>query len=186
MYSTKRITIPILLLALVTLGCGFSVTLKDGGYNTGAMTTEPINVPFPEQSEGQVDLTIQFGGGKLTVGPGAAEALITGNATYNVAELKPKVLVEGNTVTLSQLDKEIRVPARLGSDVRNVWDLKLASSPIDLTIKAGGYQGDLELGGLALKSLHIAEGASDSRVSFSEPNQAEMDTFRFETGASKV
>ena len=57
---------------------------------------------------------------------------------------------------------------------------------MQLTINAGAYQGDLELGGLALKSLEVSDGAADVRVNFSEANLVEMDTLRYITGASNV
>jgi hypothetical protein len=37
--------------------------------------------------------------------------------------------------------------------MKNEWDLKLGSAPMDLVISAGAYDGTIELGGLALKSL---------------------------------
>ena len=44
----------------------------------------------------------------------------------------------------------------------------------------------MELGGLALKSLTVRDGASDVDLSFKEPNLTEMSILRYETGASKV
>ena len=57
---------------------------------------------------------------------------------------------------------------------------------MDLTIAAGAYEGNLELGGLALKSLTVKDGASHVDLSFPEPNQTEMSILRYETGASDV
>jgi hypothetical protein len=57
---------------------------------------------------------------------------------------------------------------------------------MDLTVEAGAYDGKLELGGLALKSLTVKDGAANVDLSFSEPNQTEMSILRYETGASDV
>ena len=57
---------------------------------------------------------------------------------------------------------------------------------MDLTLKAGAYEGNFELGGLALKSLTVKDGAANVDLSFSEPNQTEMSILRYETGASNV
>jgi hypothetical protein len=62
----------------------------------------------------------------------------------------------------------------------------LGDVPIELSIMGGAYAGDFELGGLALRSLRIGDGAADVRVMFSAPNRTEMDTLRYETGASTV
>ena len=55
-----------------------------------------------------------------------------------------------------------------------------------LTIKAGAYIGNFEFGNLSLSTLHIADGASDVDVNFSQPNQIQMQTLRYETGASNI
>ena len=60
------------------------------------------------------------------------------------------------------------------------------SEPMDLVIKSGAYDGTFEFGGLALTSLDINDGAANVDLAFSEPNQAEMSTFRYSTGASDV
>jgi hypothetical protein len=70
--------------------------------------------------------------------------------------------------------------------MRNEWDLKLGDTPLDLTVQAGAYDGTLALGGLALNSLTVRDGASNVELSFDEPNQTEMSILRYETGASDV
>jgi len=57
---------------------------------------------------------------------------------------------------------------------------------MDLTISAGAYKGNFELGGLSLKSLNINDSASEVTVSFSEPNRVAMTEFSYTTGASNV
>jgi len=48
------------------------------------------------------------------------------------------------------------------------------------------YSGDIELGGLALKSLDVTDGAAEVSMRFSSPNLVEMDRLRYQTGASEV
>ena len=55
-----------------------------------------------------------------------------------------------------------------------------------LTINAGATAADIELGGLSLVGLTISQGASDFDLAFSETNQTEMSTLRFNAGASKA
>jgi hypothetical protein len=71
-------------------------------------------------------------------------------------------------------------------DVVNDWDIRLANVPMNLTIQAGAYDGEIELGGLSLKSLTVSEGGSDLIGSFSEPNLVEMSTFTYSTGGSAM
>ena len=58
--------------------------------------------------------------------------------------------------------------------------------PMSLSIKAGAYTGNFELGGLSLEKLAISEGGSDVKGAFSEPNNVEMSSFTYSTGGSKM
>jgi hypothetical protein len=107
-------------------------------------------------------------------------------ATYNVAEFEPKVTVEGARVKISQQVDDVNLIPILGDELENRWDLQLGSSPMELEINAGGYQGGFEFGGVPLHELRIAEGAADTSLSFSEVNPVEMDTLRYDTGASRA
>ncbi|MHB8932362.1 MAG: hypothetical protein ACYC6H_02715, partial [Bellilinea sp.] len=71
-------------------------------------------------------------------------------------------------------------------DVVNSWDLLLGTSPIDLKVSAGAYEGSLDLSGVPLTNLDITDGASKATVEFNSANPVEMDTFSYKTGASQV
>ncbi|HEX6271026.1 MAG TPA: toast rack family protein [Anaerolineales bacterium] len=174
-----KVIAAILVLALASMACGFSIDLPERA-KTGPEIEESIMVADPESDETR--LTISFGAGKLTLSPGA-ENLVDGTATYNVADLKPEVKKNGASVEIRQGDFE-SLPSF--NDMKNEWNLKLGDTPLDLVVQAGAYEGDFELGGLALKSLTVRDGASNVDLSFLEPNQAEMSVLRYETGASDV
>jgi hypothetical protein len=112
--------------------------------------------------------------------------LVSGTATYNVDEFEPSVTVTGTQVRISQQVDDANLIPIFGDELENKWDLELGISPMELDISAGGYQGDFELGGIPLQELRIAEGAADTRLSFSEANPVEMDTLRYDTGASRA
>jgi len=57
---------------------------------------------------------------------------------------------------------------------------------MNLTIEAGAYDGNFELGGLSLNNLNIKDGAANVELAFSDLNLVEMSTFHYETGASDV
>jgi len=181
---SKQILAVILALALVSMACGFTVNLPDRiTVNTGPTQTDEIEVPVPDSKP--VSLTLSFGAGEMMLNPGAGGALVSGTATYNVADFKPEVVTDGGAVEIKQSNLRVNgIPNFDG--LENEWDLKLGNTPMDLTVKAGAYQGEFELGGLALTSLTIKDGAADVKINFSEPNQAEMSLLRYETGASNV
>jgi hypothetical protein len=168
-----------LVLALASLACGFSIDLPER-RNAGPDIEESITVADPGLEDAR--LSLEFGAGTLTLSPGA-QNLVDGTALYNVAELKPKIEKNGNSITIKQGDFSGLPPF---DKIKNEWNLQLGDTPLDLTVRAGAYEGNLELGGLALKSLTIRDGASNVDLSFREPNQIEMSLLRYETGASSV
>jgi hypothetical protein len=178
----RKFTLAGVTLLFALTGCTVRFQSPVEVVTPGPDVTDKIAIPVPDE-KGPIDLKLVFGAGKLTLAPGG-EDLVNGTATYNIAEFKPEVREEEGTIILQQGDNSVSVPDM--KDVKNEWDLKLGKTPIDLTINAGAYEGEFELGGLALAGLTVQDGAADVEMSFSEPNQAEMGVFRYETGASNV
>lgn len=174
-----KIISAILVLALASMACGFSFDLPSRA-ETGPDVEESITVADPKSDETR--LTLAFGAGELILSPGA-KGLVEGTVLYNVKELKPEVVKDGGNIEIKQGNFD-RVPPFDGT--KNKWDLQLGKMPMDLTIEAGAYSGKYELGGLALRSLTIQDGAAEVNLSFSEPNLVEMSELRYATGASDV
>jgi hypothetical protein len=174
-----KIISAILVLTLASMACGFGIDLPER-QKAGPEIKESITVADPKSDETRLSLT--FGAGKLTLSPGA-QNLVDGIAIYNVEDLKPEIQKNGNSIEIKQGDFKSLPPF---NDMKNEWDLKLSNTPLDLTIQAGAYDANLELGGLALKSLTVRDGAANVGLSFSKPNQTEMSILRYETGASDV
>ncbi|MBN1451764.1 MAG: hypothetical protein JW963_12175 [Anaerolineales bacterium] len=177
----------LLVIALASMACGFSVNIPSAP-TPGPEVTDEIALAVPEpalsadEASDETRLKISFGAGELSLSSGANDMLVEGTATYDVPNFKPEIKVEGNTVEIKQGEfKSLNV-----GDFRNKWDLELGKTPMELEINAGAYQGRYEFGGLALTNLTIKDGASDVDVSFSAPNLTEMSVLRYETGASNV
>ncbi len=183
--SIKPVIIIVVVLALVTMACGFTVTIPVSDINTGPTVTDEINIPVPEAAE-IVNLKLGFGAGELKVAPGDESVFVQGTATYNVPDFKPDITVSGDNVRIETGDLEIKGIPSFGDELINEWDLEIAPLPVRLTVEAGAYRGRLELGGLALESVQVTDGASDMELRFSEPNLIEMSTLKYDTGASSV
>jgi hypothetical protein len=176
-----KIISAIIVLALASLACGFSIDLPER-RSAGPEIEESITVADPQSDETR--LSLEFGAGTLTLSPGATgENLVDGTVTYNIEELKPEIVETGDEIEIKQGDFRGLPPL---DELINDWDLHLGATPLDLVIQGGAYEGRFELGGLALHSLSVRDGASNVELSFQEPNQAEMSLLRYETGASKV
>ena len=182
----KQLLLILAVLALITLACRFLETGPSVVYKAGPTVTDEINVPLLEDPGATAQVEMEFGAGELILRPGAEGSLVNGTATYNVTEFKPTVTIDGNIARIIQGDGRIEGFPKLGDNYRNTWDLQLGAAPMDLRIKAGAYQGRIELGGLSLKGLHVADGAADVELSFSEPNPIGMEALRYDTGASNV
>lgn len=184
----KPIYFVILVLAVTALSCNFVNNLPLTRVQTGPTRTEDINVTLPDDPATVYAVELDFGAGRLQLSPGAEGALISGTATYNVDEFKPQVALttEGNEVHIFQDTESFEGIPILDDDLENEWDLALANTPITLRINAGAYQGQFELGGLSIQELRVSDGAADADLAFSSPNQVEMSTLRYNTGASSV
>ena len=178
--KTKFILV-FLVLALTSLACSFTINLPEAPTPDPEMTDE-ISVPIPDSKD--VSLRLSFGAGDLKLVPGAKK-LVEGTATYNYSEFKPVTKTDDGDVRIRVGDEEFNSFPSF-KNLKNEWDLKLGDTPMDLTIESGAYHGDFELGGLSLNNLTIKDGAADVKLAFSEPNQVDMSTFRYETGASDV
>jgi hypothetical protein len=181
-----KATVILLLLAITLSGCGIQVELPfKTEQKTGPMVTDTIQVPIPDYPT-PLDLNLAFGGGKMTLLPNPGVDLLSGTASYNVSDFKPEITMDDSGVTLKQGNLKLNAVPTIDETIKNEWSIAIASHPLELEIKAGGYMGDFEFGGLYLSDLHIADGASTVKLRFSTPNAGTMNAFRYETGASNI
>jgi hypothetical protein len=186
MYN-KKILFSISILILVSLACGFNFDLPvTTDIKTGPTVIDNISIENPDDPDAVTDITLAFGAGELKLSPGGDQLLVSGQATYNVDDLKPEITERDGTVKIETGNLEIDGFPNFTDRVINKWDYKFGPNTIDLSIKAGAYLGNFELGNLSLSNLHIADGASEVELNFSQPNRIQMSSFRYETGASKI
>jgi hypothetical protein len=102
-----------------------------------------------------------------------------------VAQLKPEVVINARNIRLRPTN-EIGLAGLTTENIKNVWDLQLGTAPMQLTITAGGTESEIELGGLSIVDLDVNHGGANLRLSFSEPNQADMNVLQFKGGASSA
>ncbi len=174
-----RLLVAVAIIALAILACGGNIHLPEIP-TAGPTVVEQVSVPVPDGDAAR--LVISFGAGELSLMPGAS-TLVEGTAEYNIKTLKPQIITDGPNVEIKQGDVFSLVEPQ---GVRSKWDFQLGASPMDLSLNAGAYHGDFQLGGLALTGLTIKDGAASVDLDFSQPNPTTMPVFRYETGASQV
>lgn len=186
MYN-KKIFFVLSILILVSIACGLNIDLPvTTDIKTGLTVIDEISIEKPNDSDAVPDITLAFGAGELNLSPGGDQLLVSGQATYNVEDLKPEITQRDGTVKIETGNLEIDGIPNFTDRVINNWDFNIGPDTIDLSIKAGAYLGNFELGNLSLSNLHIADGASEVELNFSQPNRIQMQSFRYETGASKI
>lgn len=178
----SKILAPFLTLALTTLACGFNFQLPKM-QTPGPDVTEAIAVPATGAEETRLKLT--FGAGEITLSPGSEKDLVSGTAVYNYPDFKPVITTDGANVELRAGNFNFDNIPSFGN-YKNKWDLQLNDDPIALTISAGAYDATYELGGLALTSLNVSDGAATVNLTFSKLNQSEMSALNYDTGASSI
>ncbi len=184
--NRKMIFLAVTALAIVSLACSININLPEVQIKTGPTVTDNINVPLLADQQAIADVTMNFGAGKLNLQPGATDALISGTATYNVADLKPVITTDNNNISIDTGNMKLNGIPKIGTTIINEWNLSLGDSPMSLVIKAGAYEGTFELGGLSIHKLDVTDGASKVDLSFSKPNLIEMTELKYTTGASTV
>jgi hypothetical protein len=167
-------------LVLSSLAC--SVTINAPTIQTGDTQTLTINETAPD-AKLPAAVNLSMGAGTLTL-TGGATNLVEGTVRYNISGWKPSITRDAGNLTIAQDTKRINVIP--GNKPVNDWVLKLGKTPMALSLKAGAYEGKLDLSGVALTSLDITDGASTSKVIFNSLNPQVMSTFSYRTGASTV
>lgn len=176
----KKIFLAVLALAVASLACGVRTNFPEA-KTPGPETVDQISIAAPE---GEARLSLAFGAGKLILAPGAKQ-LVEGTATYNVPDFKPEIQIDGAEISLKQGDYQVNgLP--VFKDLKNEWDLQLGTTPLDLTINAGAYEGSFDLGGLALTNLAVNDGAAEVTLDFSAVNTEKLSLLSYKTGASNV
>ncbi len=155
----KRLAV-LLVVASVFLGsCG----AQGQGQDVGEMRNESRSVQPDDAKSVRAHLTM--GAGELKVG-GAADALMEGDFSYNVADWKPQIDYEvGGEKGDLTVEQGSGDDGRLGGGTRNEWDLRFNDHvPTDLVVEMGAGESDLDLDSLALTGLDLEMGAGENTV----------------------
>jgi hypothetical protein len=168
------------ILLITSIACSFSVDVPK--VKTGDTKLMEISEAIPADQEAG-KLSIFMGGGTLAINPGEND-WVTGTVEYNVPIWSPEITRQGKSLEISQETKDnLSFPSE---KVKNDWQINIGKFPTDLVIKAGAYQGQLQLGGIPLTSLEINDGASQADVVFDKENPVVMSTLIYKTGASQI
>ncbi|MGD8968417.1 MAG: toast rack family protein [Anaerolineae bacterium] len=187
----EKLTIPLAALALLisTLACTITPQIPDIDINVptievGEMQEERRSVPLSGSEPVNVDIV--FGAGRLELEAGVSDELLSGYFRYNVERWAPDITYEGNDLTIQQGgDEDVwGIPS---GNIRNRWELEFSPElPLEVDVRAGAGEGELDLTDLKISSLDVDVGAGDFVLRFDEPNGVAMDHLTLDTGASRI
>ncbi len=172
-------------LALLLAACSFGGVVI-GNIVTGPTVTQQIDVPAPAGG-GTTQVLIGMGGGQLNVTTANIDRLVQGTVDYNVAEIKPSLLIQDGTVDIEQGDLQgKRVPIGNWSKVVNRWNLTLGRAPMTLTVNTGAAEANLSrLAGLNATAISVHGGAARISLDFSGTLQQNMQV-AIDAGAAEI
>jgi hypothetical protein len=138
--------------------------------------------------EEQIDVRLSYGAGRLKVDPSEDGFLYRVDIRYDQRHFTPKA-------TYSQDDGRLEVAIEGRRQARRIRDISDASTaslginpevPTRLRMEFGAGEADLNLGGMSVRSLDLATGASDTRLRFASPNRIAADHVRLQAGAASL
>ncbi|HEY3475101.1 MAG TPA: toast rack family protein [Anaerolineales bacterium] len=168
---------------ITSLACSLGLP-QVSRIQTGATQTLTLNEPRSNTEAVQdVNLTMAFGEFNLS---GGAESLLEGEVRYNVAEWQPSVTKEDSSLTITQGEVDDTGSGLPDENIINEWTVRLGDVPMNLSLRAGAYDGTLDLSGLRLQRLDVQDGASRSEIRFDTLNREEMRSLTYRSGASRI
>ncbi len=171
----KKILLVLIILTLSSLAC--NVTLQTPQVKTGPETTVRVDESYPNSGD-TPRLSLKMGAGTLKISEGENQ-LVEGEIRTNIESWKPDISRNDEKITISQGEHNNSITFPSGNLV-NTWDLKLGTQkPLALDIEAGAYKSTIVFGKILLSELNIEDGASQSKITFDEPNKQTMDSFKF-------
>jgi hypothetical protein len=136
------------------------------------------------RGESALDVQLRYGAGRFSIQPAPAELLYRMSLRYDEDALEPVAEFDGRNLELG-VDGDGR-NFRVGRQEGGEMDVELAAAvPMELEIDFGAGTADIDLGGLALTSLSIRTGASETLLDVSRPNPVTLERAELQVGAAE-
>lgn len=135
-------------------------------------------------------LRVNLSAGSLRVSPADGGQLYDYSMRYDAARYDVERRFDSASHTLAlRLDGGQRRLRALTGDKQEQARLSLAVArgvPLDVALRLGAVEADLDLGGLAVDQLNVESAASATALRFATPNPRRMRSLRFDVGAASI
>jgi hypothetical protein len=138
--------------------------------------------------ETRANVELKYGAGRLRVSPARGDLLYRMELRYDDAQFRPVTDYDrtARTLKLGVEGREHRGRHHGDDDGQHATVELTPRVPLDLSLAFGAGEADVELGGLALRDVHLQTGASRTNVSFATPNRVAARRVKVEAGAAEV
>jgi hypothetical protein len=174
----------------VTRGRGLAAALlvaAVGPADLAAQSYQTTTQARRLEDNAPLTVNVTYAAGQFRFGPGEAKQLYRVSMTYDENRFDPTIAYRKAEGIL-----DVNIAGRghvNGKDFDSSRQrLDLAVNPqtlVDLALKFGAAQAEIELGGLSLRSAHIETGASQTTVTFGAPNRVACSDLSFKVGAAQ-
>jgi hypothetical protein len=135
-------------------------------------------------------LRVNLSAGSLRVSPADGGQLYDYSMRYDAARYQVERRFDSASHTLAlRLDGGQRRLRAVTGDKEEQARLSLAVArgvPLDVALRLGAVEADLDLGGLAVDQLNVESAASATALRFATPNPRRMRSLRFDVGAATI
>jgi hypothetical protein len=137
--------------------------------------------------ERHLNVNVEYGAGRLRVGPATGNLLYQMELRFDERSMQPVTEYDRRA---GALRLGIRGSQR-GNRTRHIDEgranISLAPAvPTSLRLAFGAGEANLRLGGMALDAVDISTGASETHISFDQPNRVTARHVRLEAGAAEL
>ena len=161
--------------------------LAVGAQSVAAQTYQTITESRRVDASKPLAVDVTFAAGRLALRPAEGTDMYRVGLKYIENVFDPTIQYDPAGHSLA-----IKVEGHGHTDLKNsdTWkqqlDLDLPRDvPLDLTMEFGAVKGDMDLGGLTLRSASIKTGASETSIGFSSPTRGSCNRLEFEVGAAQ-
>jgi len=159
-----------------------------GGGDADAQTMRTMTSARQVWGTEPIDIEVVYGAGTLRIGAAEKPFLYQMELHYDEDTFTP-------VVEFDEEDRELRLGIRSPEGVRRSLNVREGSTatigltrevPIDLDLEFGAGKADIQLGGLSLRSISLATGASETVIAFDSPNVVSAERVSIEAGAADL
>lgn len=173
--------------------------LTAGALAAALFSTAPIHaqswrtVNSARQASGEkaLNLNVEYGAGRLSIAPAKTSGLLyEAQFRYDEERFRPvtEYRKESETLTLGvrSLDRSGIKLDRTRTEQAKAEIGIAPAVPTRLDLQFGAGEAAIELGGLSLRDVRLATGASETRVRFGAPNRLVAERVKIEAGAADL